>query len=125
MWISSKVYNNIVESNANLIQRVESLEESRNTMKKRIDTLASSARGIEYGERYLTYTGFGLSMPERKTKSVSDVIHYILNYLKLEITETKATEAIANLTKIKPIKSKKETKDVSKPKKYHHQPIKR
>lgn len=107
MWINNTVYNNIVRSNADLLQRVEALEDSRSTMKKRINALAESTRGIIYGEITSVYLGMGLHIPERKKKSVTDVIYYILDYLKLEITETEATPSIISLTKIKPIKTKK------------------
>jgi len=107
MWISSKVFDRIVESNANLAQKVESLEYARKTMGKNIETLTKDTQGIEYGEAQLVYLGMGLRIPEKKTKSLTNIVRYLLDYLKLEITETEATDAVAKLVKIKPIKPKK------------------
>lgn len=110
MWISSKVFDKIVESNTDLQRKIELLEDSRDSMKKRIDTLAKATAGIEYGDTYMTYLGFGSHMPTKKRKSLNEVVNCILKHLKLEITDIAAVPEIpatTNLTKIKPIKPKK------------------
>jgi len=104
MWISSRELDNLKESHSHLARRVQTLEYKEKDMAKEIASLIADTKPIEYGESHLVYLGMGLQLPGRKTKSLTNVIHYILDYLKLEITETKATDAVAKLVKIKPIK---------------------
>ena len=107
MWISRKKLNKLVESNTELLTRVESLEESISALKKKVDNIASETRGIEYGKAQPVYSHFGWVDHIKDTIGLSEVVQHILTHLKLELNVTPSTPIETKLIKTKPIKKVK------------------
>lgn len=104
MWITNTVLDNLRSDNLELRQQINTLQESMSSMKQKIDTMSKATAGIEYGKAKPVPSLYGWTDHVYPRKSLSEVVHFILEHLKLEITETPEIKAQSKLTKIKPVK---------------------